>query len=108
MCSAPHADGDHFILGPLADSYQNEVLDITNDEDFYTELGDDEESSRAFALEDSPVSSFIVARSTCNLNHFACVNGQCIDVMLMCDGRDDCFDGSDESECDQFMSVFKR
>lgn len=49
-----------------------------------------------------------VQRMSCNLNHFQCNNGQCIDVLLFCDGTQDCADGSDENQCHVLLAAVKR
>ena len=67
-----------------------------------------EESSGAHAQESHPSNSVKVKRVLCNLNHFTCHSGQCIDVMLVCDGMQDCSDASDEANCVQIMSPTKR
>ncbi|KAF7646507.1 hypothetical protein LDENG_00186960 [Lucifuga dentata] len=35
----------------------------------------------------------------CKRGEFLCRNGHCVSETMKCDGRDDCSDGSDESEC---------
>ena len=35
----------------------------------------------------------------CDSDEFTCTNGQCVAAYDVCDGRDDCYDGSDESGC---------
>jgi hypothetical protein len=37
--------------------------------------------------------------SLCDSDEFTCTNGQCVAAYDVCDGRDDCYDGSDESGC---------
>ncbi|XP_020709242.2 modular serine protease-like isoform X1 [Athalia rosae] len=39
-----------------------------------------------------------VVKSTCNENQFTCQNGDCIPSELLCDGRADCSDQSDETQ----------
>ena len=42
------------------------------------------------------------------MTEFACGSGQCIDHAKVCDGRKDCYDGSDENStnCGKFTAVF--
>ena len=35
----------------------------------------------------------------CSPGHFACENGECIDLLYKCDDEHDCNDGSDEFNC---------
>ena len=35
----------------------------------------------------------------CGADQFQCIDGACIDLPWLCDGRDDCEDGSDEVQC---------
>ena len=41
----------------------------------------------------------------CQLNEFMCDNKRCIDILLICDGKNDCMDESDERNCGTFVVV---
>lgn len=45
-------------------------------------------------LSDEPATCGAAA---CPPNHFKCASGRCVYQAYVCDGRDDCGDGSDES-----------
>lgn len=36
---------------------------------------------------------------TCALNEFTCTSGRCVSRNFVCNGEDDCGDGSDEVDC---------
>ena len=38
----------------------------------------------------------------CLPGQFACSDGSCIDILLLCDGNNDCADKSDEANCGEF------
>lgn len=40
-----------------------------------------------------------LANVTCSAEEFTCANGQCISVDFVCNGLEDCNDGSDELDC---------
>ncbi|XP_066529563.1 kunitz-type protease inhibitor 1a [Hoplias malabaricus] len=44
----------------------------------------------------------------CGPEKFTCTNGCCIDKELECDREEQCSDGSDEAQCDQLGSKFRR
>ncbi|XP_026749327.2 modular serine protease-like [Galleria mellonella] len=50
----------------------------------------------------SPITSSVVADrdNKCSGNEFTCRDGACIDLSSLCDGRQNCDDGSDEAVCD--------
>ena len=48
----------------------------------------------------------LMAFSDCHPNGFTCTDGSCIDLDAKCDSVVDCFDGSDESDC-EFLVVDK-
>lgn len=41
----------------------------------------------------------VVTQSSCAPDQLVCNNGRCVDRQLICDGRDDCEDGTDETDC---------
>ncbi len=47
-------------------------------------------------------SSFFIAGLSCNIHQFRCHdNSQCVSHWRVCNGRRDCRDGSDESQCSE-------
>lgn len=42
---------------------------------------------------------FLFPEQSCNSSFFMCKNGRCIPSGVLCDNKDDCGDGSDESNC---------
>jgi len=42
----------------------------------------------------------------CPDNQFRCASGQCISACKRCDGRTDCDDHSDETDCCKILSYF--
>ncbi|KAJ8916703.1 hypothetical protein NQ315_013907 [Exocentrus adspersus] len=47
----------------------------------------------------------LFTESSCAANEFRCSDGICIDVSFRCDTVPDCFDNSDERNCDSTLSV---
>ena len=40
----------------------------------------------------------------CTSNEFTCANHQCVPISSRCNGREECSDGSDESNCGNWKS----
>lgn len=40
----------------------------------------------------------------CGIEDFKCANQKCVPMFYVCDGDDDCRDGSDEKFCDTFCA----
>ena len=53
-----------------------------------------------YQISDVPVCA---APPTCAPHQFQCNSGECIDQRLRCNQRYDCRDGSDETECGEFL-----
>lgn len=49
---------------------------------------------------------FHPVRVACGLNYFECHNGACVPNTDVCDGFNDCSDGSDEAHCGNCLSGF--
>ena len=43
--------------------------------------------------------SFLTAPTSCGYSKFPCHDGQCIDRRYVCNGKNNCYDGSDEDYC---------
>ncbi|EGI60781.1 Low-density lipoprotein receptor-related protein 1B, partial [Acromyrmex echinatior] len=52
-----------------------------------------------FDCEDGSDERFEACKSSCSNDKFQCNNGNCISLLLKCNGIDDCLDGSDERHC---------
>lgn len=50
-----------------------------------------------FCLGDYP--TWTRPSTACSVNEATCMNGQCIPKSSLCNGHNDCADGSDESSC---------
>ena len=44
-------------------------------------------------------------REECGPHEHSCDNGMCVSVDYVCDGQDDCHDGSDETSCGESPST---
>ena len=44
--------------------------------------------------------------TVCTEDQYDCENGNCISSNLVCNGKDDCKDGSDETNCGKIICSF--
>ena len=44
----------------------------------------------------------MIAETECAIDEFRCTDGRCMPDIIVCDGHDDCGDGTDELGCGRY------
>lgn len=47
------------------------------------------------------------AKPSCQLGMFSCDNNRCLPLAVLCNGRADCYDESDEKDCDSTNKIYQ-